>query len=274
MSKRIITWKEVYERVGALPVGKCYGIPRGGAIVAGLTGFAVSTIEEAEYIVDDIYDSGRTAQQYEQHGKPMHFLFDKRKEPNMEWLVLPWETKEENNDDAESCIARIIEYVGEDINREGLRDTPKRYIRALQEFLEVKNFNFTTFENEGKLDEMVIVDNIPFYSMCEHHLLPFFGVATVAYIPTGKIVGLSKLPRIVEFFSHKLQNQERITQQIGRYIEDELTPKGVAVSLRARHLCMEMRGVRSVGAHTTTQYLGGAFLKDEKTRAEFLTRVQ
>lgn len=166
----------------------------------------------------------------------------------------------------------ILEHLGEDTNREGLKDTPKRYIKFMREFLEPKEFNFTTFEAEGT-DEMILQTNIPFYSICEHHTAPFFGTADVAYIPNEKIVGLSKLARTVDLYANRFQNQERITTQIAERLQLELNPKGVAVHLKAQHLCMCMRGVKKHDTWTSTSKLLGAFKDDEKARAEFLNLI-
>jgi GTP cyclohydrolase I len=127
----------------------------------------------------------------------------------------------------------------------------------------------TTFANEG-YDEMVLLANIPFYSMCEHHLVPFFGTGAVAYIPDKKIVGLSKLARTLDHFSRRLQNQERVTTQVANFLMETLAPKGVGVVLQARHLCMEMRGIQKPGLQTTTSCLKGNFKSRAETRAEFL----
>lgn len=166
----------------------------------------------------------------------------------------------------------ILKYFGEDINREGLKETPKRYIKFLQEFLKVNEFNFTSFDAEGA-DEMIIQRNIPFYSLCEHHTAPFFGTAAVAYIPNKKIVGLSKLSRTVDFYSQRFQNQERITTQIAERIQNELNPKGVAVSLKAQHLCMCMRGVKKHDTYTITNKFIGLF-KEGLARKEFLNMIK
>lgn len=166
----------------------------------------------------------------------------------------------------------ILTHLGEDTNREGLKDTPKRYIKFMREFLEPKEFNFTTFDAEGT-DEMILQTNIPFYSICEHHTAPFFGTADVAYIPNEKIVGLSKLARTVDLYANRFQNQERITTQIAERLQLELNPKGVAVHLKAQHLCMCMRGVKKHDTWTSTSKLLGAFKDDEKARAEFLNLI-
>lgn len=154
-------------------------------------------------------------------------------------------------------------------HREGLQDTPKRYAEFWKDFLNPPGFTPTVFSSEG-YDEMVVQTNIAFYSLCEHHLLPFFGVGTIAYVPDQKIVGLSKLARVLEHFSRRLQNQERITSQVVDYLDKTVNPKGVGVVLSARHLCMEMRGVRKPGTHTTTSGLRGSFKSNPHTRSEFL----
>lgn len=169
--------------------------------------------------------------------------------------------------DIKQNVLEIISLL-DDPNREGLRDTPKRYEAFLNEFLSPEDFTPTVFDSEG-YNEMVIQRNIPFYSLCEHHLLPFFGMATIAYIPDKKIIGLSKLARTVEHFSRRFQNQERITMQVADFIQETLSPKGVGVVLNARHLCMEMRGVKKPGADTTTSCLHGLFMNNPSTRAEF-----
>jgi len=163
----------------------------------------------------------------------------------------------------------VLEYLGEDTRREGLLRTPERHIEYLTEFCSPPEFEFTTFANEG-YDQMILQTNIPFVSLCEHHLLPFFGEATIAYLPGDRIVGLSKLARVVEKFSRRLQNQERVTTQIAEFLEKNLQPRGVAVALRARHLCMEFRGVKKSNTWTITNYLGGPFRVGD-ARNEFLS---
>jgi GTP cyclohydrolase I len=174
---------------------------------------------------------------------------------------------------AEWHFQQILEQLGEDVTREGLLETPKRYVKFMREFLEPKEFNFTTFDAEGT-DEMIIQTNIPFYSLCEHHTAPFFGVANVAYIPDGKIVGLSKLARTVDFYANRFQNQERITTQIAERLQKELNPKGVAVTLKAQHLCMCMRGVKKHDTWTQTSKMLGAFKDDLNCRNEFLSLIK
>jgi len=173
---------------------------------------------------------------------------------------------------AEWHFKQVLTELGENPNREGLLETPKRYIKFMREFLEPKEFNFTTFDGEGT-DEMIVQTNIPFYSLCEHHIAPFFGTADVAYIPNGKIVGLSKLARTVDLYANRLQNQERITTQIAERLMNELNPKGVAVHMKAQHLCMCMRGVKKHDTWTSTSKMVGAFKDDDKARAEFLSLI-
>ena len=161
--------------------------------------------------------------------------------------------------------------VVDDPQREGLMATPRRWADMFLEATSGHAFNMTVFDNLMGYDEMIVEMGIPFYSMCEHHLLPFFGMATIGYIPNKKIVGISKLCRTVEHFSKMLQVQERMTQQITNLLEVKLRPKGTAVLLRARHLCQEMRGIRKPGAETVTSYLKGVFLKDQRARQEFMS---
>lgn len=173
----------------------------------------------------------------------------------------------------EVLVKALLEHLGEDSNREGLLDTPMRWIKWMKEFLDPKPFNMTTFSGED-MDEMVIVENIPFYSFCEHHIAPIVGFGTIAYIPNKKIVGLSKLPRTLDFFSNRLQNQERITSQVAQFLMEQLDAKGVAVALTARHFCMEMRGVKKHDTYTTTTKLMGIFKEDPSAKEEFLNRLK
>lgn len=168
------------------------------------------------------------------------------------------------------AIRLLLETLKQDTTREGLVQTPQRVMRFYETFLNPLPFEFTTFENENGSDEMIVQKGIPFYSLCEHHMLPFFGTAIVAYIPGSKIVGLSKLARCVQNHAAGLQNQERITQQVNKTLQEALRPKGVGVVLTARHLCMEMRGVKAAGTETVTSSLSGGFREDPRTRNEFL----
>lgn len=175
---------------------------------------------------------------------------------------------------AEDAVATLLMTLGESTFREGTIETPKRYVKFLNEFMNPPEFNFTTFHEEF-CDEMVIVKDIPFYSLCEHHLAPFFGTGAIAYVPKdGVIVGLSKLPRVLDMFARKLQNQERITKDVANYIMNHLQPKGVAVVLQARHLCVEMRGVEKPGTITITSSMLGVFKEQINTRQEFLNLIK
>ncbi len=177
----------------------------------------------------------------------------------------------------EENVRTLLRLIGEDPAREGLRQTPRRVAQSM-EFLTAGYRKDITSELNGaifteKYDEMVIVKDIDYFSMCEHHLLPFYGKAHVAYIPKGKIVGLSKIPRIVEVFSRRLQVQERLTQQIAETLYNLLEPDGVAVVIEGRHLCMMMRGVEKQNSVATTSAMLGSFRDDERTRNEFLKLI-
>ena len=178
-----------------------------------------------------------------------------------------------DNKEFEQTISKMLELLGEDPTREGLLKTPSRVAKALQ-FLtegyhqdpkEILNKALFTTSN----DEMVVVRDIEFYSMCEHHMLPIIGRVHVAYIPDGKVVGLSKIPRIVNVFARRLQIQEQMTEQIADAIRDTIDPKGVAVVVHARHMCMEMRGVEKINSTTVSSALRGLFKNDQRTRNEF-----
>ena len=173
-------------------------------------------------------------------------------------------------DAAESAVRDLLVALGQDPDSEHLRETPRRVALAYEEFLTPEPFVPTTFPNDEGYDELVLVRDIPFHSLCQHHLLPFSGVAHVGYLPAARILGLSKLARVVEHFARGLQVQERMTKQIGDWLEDRLAPKGVGVVLEAEHLCMSLRGVAAVGSRTVTSSLHGLVRDDARTRAEFL----
>ena len=172
----------------------------------------------------------------------------------------------------------MLELIGEDPSREGLIKTPERVAKTMQFLTQGYEMNATEILQSAMFSEdysqMVLVKEIEFYSLCEHHLLPFFGRAHIAYIPNENIVGLSKLPRVVDTFSRRLQVQERLTNEIRDCIQDTLKPKGVAVVMEARHLCMQMRGVEKQSSLTTTSAFSGAFLESEKTRLEFMNLIR
>jgi len=175
------------------------------------------------------------------------------------------------------AVREILKNIGEDPNRQGLQDTPKRIAKMYDELTSGYNTDPVKLINGALFDvdynEMVVVKNIEFYSMCEHHMLPFYGKAHVAYIPNGQVVGLSKIPRIVEMFARRLQVQERMTQQIADFIEDTLKPQGVAVVVEGVHMCSMMRGVKKVDASMVTSAKRGLFKTDPAVRAEFMEHL-
>ena len=173
--------------------------------------------------------------------------------------------------------SKVLELIGEDPSREGLLKTPVRVAKAMQFLTQGYKMNAKEILQSAMFFEdysqMVLIKEIEFYSLCEHHLLPFFGKTHIAYIPDGNIVGLSKLPRVVDAFSRRLQVQERLTDQIKDCLQETLNPKGVAVVIEAQHLCMQMRGVEKQHSSTTSSAFSGLFLKDEKTRSEFMNLI-
>jgi GTP cyclohydrolase I len=172
---------------------------------------------------------------------------------------------------AEAAARELLRALGADLEDENLRETPRRVAAAYAELLTPEPFNLTTFPNHERYDELVLVRDIPFQSLCMHHLLPFHGVAHVAYLPGERILGLSKMARVVAHFAHDLQLQERLTTQIAAWLQQQLRPKGVGVVLEAEHLCMSLRGVQSAGAVTITSALHGLVRDDPRTREEFLS---
>jgi GTP cyclohydrolase I len=173
-------------------------------------------------------------------------------------------------DAAEKAVRDLLLALGHDPVSEHLQATPGRVARAFRELLTPAHFDPTCFPNDEGYDELVMVRDIPFHSLCEHHLLPFVGRAHVAYLPKDRILGLSKLARVVEMFSRNLQVQERMTQQIASWLEEQLAPRGVGVVLEAEHMCMRLRGVRTPGTMTVTSALRGTIRDDPRTRTEFL----
>lgn len=263
-----------------------YPVPRGGIPVAYHllqhfpNGCIVDQAVDADVIVDDILDSGSTFDHYRRNfpGIPFFAMFDKNWEfPGNPWIIFPWETNRNGEvETIESNITRIIEYVGENPSRGGLLETPKRVAKAWKEWCsgyEMKPADILKIFDDGgeNYDQMIVVKDIPFYSHCEHHLAPFFGDVTIAYIPAeGRIVGLSKLSRIVDCFAKRLQVQERLTDQIADALMEHLNPLGVGVRIKARHLCMESRGICKQGHHTKTTSIRGVIKNDSKANSEFL----
>jgi GTP cyclohydrolase I len=172
---------------------------------------------------------------------------------------------------AEQAAADLLTALGQPIESDSMVETPRRMAQAYAEMLSVDAFDFTTFANTEEYDELVLVEDIPVRSVCEHHMLPFVGVAHVGYLPGERILGLSKFARVVDFFSHRAQTQERLTKQIAEHLQERLAPRGVGVVIEAEHTCMSLRGVRAVGSRTVTSALFGTLREDPSSRAEFLS---
>ena len=177
--------------------------------------------------------------------------------------------------EAEAAVKTLLAWAGEDLSKEGLADTPKRVAKAYGEFFKGYNESAedvlkTTFDEVGGYGDIVLVRDIPFYSHCEHHMVPFIGTAHVAYYPTSGVVGLSKLARVVDIFSRRLQTQENLTAQIANAIDDNLKPRGVAVLMEAEHMCMSLRGVQKAGASTVTTQFTGVFQEEAEEQVRFM----
>jgi GTP cyclohydrolase I len=197
-----------------------------------------------------------------------------------------WEVAEQHQqplnthalDQVQAAVRTILVSVGEDPERDGLKDTPARVARMYEEILQGYHTDPITLINDALFevayDEMVVVKGIEYYSLCEHHLLPFYGVAHVAYIPRGKVIGLSKIPRIVDLFARRLQVQERMTRQIADFLSEALHPQGVAVVVEGAHLCSMMRGVKKANARMVTSAVLGRFKSDARTRSEFFEHIR
>jgi GTP cyclohydrolase I len=185
---------------------------------------------------------------------------------------------QECTDDIECAVRDILSAIGEDVEREGLLRTPNRVSRMYEELTAGYHVDPVRLINDAvfdvKYDEMVIVRNIDFYSLCEHHMLPFLGQAHVAYIPDGKVIGLSKIPRIVEMFARRLQVQERLTQQIAEFLDETLQPLGVAVVCEGVHMCAAMRGVKKANARMVTSAMLGSFKTSQTTRSELFAHIE
>ena len=273
------TWDDVDTLVSGMNLKgkKIWGIPRGGAIVAGMArrygAIVVTDPREADVAVDDIIDSGMTAQSvYETHGLNTVALINKERDRIDSWVHFPWE--ESSEQDIASSVTRIIEYLGDNPRRNGLLETPQRVVKSWNTLFSGYQYNpkndLKWFEDDT--DEMVICQGINFFSTCEHHMLPFFGTVAIGYIPNGKVIGVSKLARLVIGYSRRLQIQEQLTRQIG----EALTPHvlGVGVHVVGQHLCMMSRGVEQQASTMITNYLTGRFRESDAARAEFLTAVQ
>lgn len=289
------------EHVKDRRIENVYAIPRGGCVPGALVardlgvpiidrapeGAARGSLAPRTLVIDDLVDSGKTAQRF--NGCYLDAMFRKSHSPQCAsnartldgWLVFPWEM----NDDAAGpadAVVRLLEYIGEDPTRAGLVDTPDRVLRAFTEMTDGRSVDIDAllsrqFDGESYTG-MVIVRDVDFVSLCEHHLLPFTGRATVAYIPGAsytddeprRVVGLSKLARLVDAFAHRLQIQERMTEQIADALVQHLRPEGVGVVLRATHSCMSCRGVRKADAEMVTSSLRGVLYDKASARAEFM----
>lgn len=184
-----------------------------------------------------------------------------------------------SQEEAEAAVRTLLQWMGEDVDREGLLDTPSRVAKSYKELFsgydsEPRTVLGRTFEEVGGYDDMVLVKDISFHSHCEHHLVPIIGRAHVAYQPDGKVLGLSKIARVVEIFARRLQTQENMTAQIAHTIDDALKPRGVAVMIEAEHMCMAMRGIRKQGSTTTTTCFTGHFRDEPSEQANFLTLLR
>lgn len=273
-----------------------YGVPRGGVFAAmavkeqlsRFLGMYIKLVEDekdANVFVDDIIDSGKTRDVViKRNGSPtipFVALLDKTVKTNNHpsaWYVFPWERMGKPETGPEQNIVRILEYIGEDPNREGLKDTPARVIRSYAELFsgyqhDPKELCAKIF-TDGSCDELVLLRNISFTSTCEHHMLPFVGKAHIGYIPDGKVLGISKLSRLLDIYAKRLQIQERLTQQITKALDDHLEPKGSACIIEAHHSCMSCRGVLKPDAIFTTSSLTGVFRNDSLARSELLKLIK
>lgn len=283
LAKKVKAWETLTSCL------KIYAIPRGGIPVAyALTFHVCSVVVDdpaiADIFIDDLIDSGRTRTRFMEAypGKGFFALIDKTDEMPISknasgWVVFPWEgTVSGEDQSADDIVVRLLQHIGEDPSRGGLLDTPRRVLKAWQHWAggygaDIPSILKTFEDGADSCDEMVVVKDIPFYSHCEHHLAPFFGTVTVAYVPNGKIVGLSKLSRVVSAFAHRLQVQERLTNQIADALQEHLAPLGVGIVVTARHLCMESRGIEQQGSVTITSALRGVMRDSTSARSEFLT---
>jgi len=286
-----LTWKDCEKRaeIVALKIKNSltskgsplnvFGVPRGGTFAALLVCKyfpycnMVSTVENCDFIVDDLVDSGTTKQRFSKFGVPFFELFNKSE--FAEWVKFPWENSNQD-ETVEDNIVRIMQYIGEDVNREGLIETPKRVVRSYEKLFGGYKQNpedFMKVFEDGACKDMVLLKNIEFYSTCEHHMLPFYGKCHIAYIPNGKVIGVSKLARLMEIYARRMQIQERIGQQVTQALEKYLNPLGAACIIEAQHFCMTSRGVEKQNAKMVTSSLTGNFLKPE-ARQELMMLIK
>lgn len=285
-------YPDLLQRAKSLPLPQdcsIYGIPNGGIYaallaVAGDPSFRlVEHPENADVFIDDIVDSGRTRAKYEElfPKTPFLALIDKTGEDSHfkgTWISFPWE-RANGHSGPEENITRLIQYLGDDPTREGLLETPARVIRSYKEMFSGYKKNpqdvFKSFEDGAcQYQELILSKNISFASFCEHHILPFRGVAHIAYIPNGRLIGLSKLSRLLEVFAKRLQVQERLTTQVTEALDEYLIPKGSACIIEAEHACMACRGVNKQNSSMVTSSLTGVFRDDLAARAELLQLIK
>lgn len=280
---------------------RVFGVPRGGIPAAYALVNAINKLgpsgnvahpacyvddsSQATIIFDDLIDSGATCKHYAGVCPQATFyaLINKQQSSRWGWVIFPWEKGIQDTDESiTDNVTRMLQYIGEDVKREGLVETPARVVKAWSEWFSgysqdpKKLFKtFTDGAEKSQGDEMVVVHNIPIYSHCEHHVAAIFGEAHIAYIPNKQILGLSKFNRVVNCFMRRLQVQERLTNQIADAFEEYLKPKGVAVLITARHLCMESRGVHApANTLTTTSALRGVMLENPSAKMEFMSLVR
>lgn len=262
-----------------------YAVPRGGIPAAYLlrnsVGFHITdNPDNAHIIVDDLIDSGSTMKRYQKEypNKPFFALIDKRHDKRFHgrWIIFPWESTDKKADTSgNDIVVRLLQLVGENPYREGLMETPNRVVKAWRHWCsgyhkDAKEI-LKVFEDGAEgCDQMVVRKDIPIHSHCEHHLAAIIGKCTIAYVPRGKVVGLSKLDRLADMFARRLQVQERMTNQIADALVDNLDPIGVGVWISARHLCVESRGVQHSNSETITSALRGCIRDQDASRAEFL----
>jgi GTP cyclohydrolase I len=274
MNKVYLTWDEIFEALETVdyPENVVYGIPKGGMIAAGFLKHAEITGDpsRANVFLDDVKDSGWTESFYKKQfpGVPFVVLIDKTIQNKNDWIVFPWEADHPHGvETIEQNIVRQLQYIGEDPERSGIVDTPKRIVKSWNEifagYKQKPEDIFTIFNDEKKqFGGMVYLRDIEFHSMCEHHWLPFYGKATIAYIPDGPVIGVSKLARLLDIYSRRLQIQERIAEQVTDSIMKNLKPLGAACMIEARHMCIACRGVRKQHSVMGYNSLKGVFLED------------
>ncbi len=280
-------WDEILEGLEIIdePSNVVYGVPKGGMIAAGFLKHAERTWDpqKANIILDDLVDSGKTRDKYLAKYPEARFvaLIDKQVEEINKWVVFPWEADHpaagDGVDTIQQNIVRMIQFIGEDPEREGLKETPNRIARAWQNELFIgyqkdPSELLTTFDTEG-YDQIVLCRNVEIFSMCEHHMMPFFGVAHVAYIPGERVIGISKLARLVDIYARRLQIQERIGEQVTGALMEYLKPKGAACIIDAVHMCMRMRGCQKQHSSLVTSSVKGAFFEDARARKELMDLI-